>query len=301
MKIIKQIAFFLISIVVIGNALVFFNEKFEFFCANSQGSEYYQIYGVLGDYVGGILGTIIGFITLILVYLTYTSQKDELKLQSQLIAQQQFESTFFNMLNVHRELKNSLKIKKDKNNIDSNVYEEFFIKEFKGIEIIERTEVFSFLKIQFKKLFFYQGTEAGTYQPVSLDKLYKDVHKKNENEKIIYLIQNLFFKKHQNVISHYCRNIYQILKYIRENEKQETLGKEHTIYLKYTNILQSQLNNDEQFLLFYNFIAFDNKDKEEFSTVNLCNHYQFLENLGYENLLNNELHNNQKFYSFNIK
>ncbi len=46
------------------------------------------------------------------------------------------------------------------------------------------------------------------------------------------------------------------------------------------NILQSQLNNDEQFLLFYNFIAFDDNDKKEFSTINLCNHYQFLENLG---------------------
>jgi hypothetical protein len=263
--------------------------------------------GHFGDFIGGFLGTILTGIATYFIYKTYISQKEELEKQKeelllnrQLIVQQQFESTFFNMLNVHRELKNSLKLKRD-NCSNYKVYEGFFIKEFESIDIIEKIEVFSFLREQFKELYFYRGIEAGNLQNKTLDNLYKDLHVKNEREKIIYLNQKLFFKKYQNVISHYCRNIYQILKYIRENEKQETLGKKRTAYLKYTDIFQSQLNEDEQFLLFYNFIVFEDKNKKEFSTINLVNHYQFLENLGHENLLNNEKHNNKNFYNFDIK
>lgn len=71
--------------------------------------------GHFGDFIGGFLGTILTGVATYFVYKTYVSQKDELEKQKeelilnrQLIAQQQFESTFFNMLSVHRELKNSL-------------------------------------------------------------------------------------------------------------------------------------------------------------------------------------------------
>ena len=63
--------------------------------------------GHFGDFIGGFLGTILTGLATYLVYLTFISQKKELKLQRKLIAQQQFETTFFNMMNVHRELKNS--------------------------------------------------------------------------------------------------------------------------------------------------------------------------------------------------
>lgn len=81
-----------------------FNELY----VNSKTTECHEIYGNFGSFVGGVFGTIIGFVTLFFVYITYTSQRKELKIQKELISQQQFESTFFNMLNVHRELKNSL-------------------------------------------------------------------------------------------------------------------------------------------------------------------------------------------------
>ena len=97
-------------------------------------------------------------------------------------------------------------------------------------------------------------------------------------------------------MSHYFRNIYHILKFITENEIQNKLD-----YQKYADILQSQLNDDELFLLFYNFIVFEDESKKEFSTINICNNYHFLENLGHENLLNNDLHNNKKFYNVDVK
>ena len=264
----KQIILFLAIASVIVYLIFYFFNLFNILFSNSQTSECHEIYGSFGSYVGGIVGTIIGAITLILVYKTYTSQKQELKLQKQLIAQQQFESTFFNMLNVHRELKKDSYLNVD-NSINHRTTEGIF--------------VFSCIR-------------------TFLNKKYEGCHSKNEKEKINN-VYKCTYDEYQHVISHYCRNVYHILKYIRENEEIEILGKEHKKYKNYADIFQSQLNVDEQFLLFYNFIYFDKETEDEmFWTINLVNHYQFLENLGSSNLLNKKgLHNNKNFYTFDIK
>ncbi len=109
-KIITSILVLIIILIVGYYTIVYLNNKFEFFCRNSQGSEYYQIYGVFGDFVGGVLGTILTAITLVFVYLTYNSQKKEFELQRKIIAQQQFETTFFNLLNIHINLKKDFEL-----------------------------------------------------------------------------------------------------------------------------------------------------------------------------------------------
>ena len=70
-----------------------------------------------GGFIGGLVGTFLTIIATLFVYKTFINQKLELKSQKTelllnrgLIAQQQFETTFFNMLNVHRQLKKDLKI-----------------------------------------------------------------------------------------------------------------------------------------------------------------------------------------------
>ncbi len=118
----------------------------------------------------------------------------------------------------------------------------------------------------------------------------------NKEAEIIELIFWLVFNNYRNILSHYFRNIFHLLKFIRENEIQNKSD-----YQKYADIFQYQLNEDEQFLLFYNFIVFEDNTKKEMSTISLCNQYNFLENLGHENLLDNEKHNNKNFYNFDIK
>lgn len=63
-------------------------------------------FGAFGDYLSGVVGTILTIISIYLLWKTYTSQKDELKKQKEFIAkqtqvmeQQAFEQTFFAMLN----------------------------------------------------------------------------------------------------------------------------------------------------------------------------------------------------------
>jgi hypothetical protein len=326
---------FTISFLVIGLTL------FAYWKNQSLNWNYYlgtDKLGHFGDFVGGFLGTFLTIIATIYIYRTFNaqkksieiqeeqlsnqkeelqSQKEELILQRKLIAQQQFETTFFNMLNVHRELKKGLNL-----NISKRIsnYEPTRIEyrpDFIGANYIERQkdtipisdfiglEVFNFIHKDFNQLYNYYINLSSILvfgQPADIKILSESI--KNElinsaNLGEIEIINKIFwiiFYNYRNILSHYFRNVYHILKFIRENEIQNNLS-----YQKYADIFQSQLNEDEQFLLFYNFIAFDDEEKQEFSTVNLCNHYKFLENLGHENLLDNEKHNNKNFYKFLVK
>ncbi|MBF2709466.1 hypothetical protein [Flavobacterium soyangense] len=116
----QQITLSIIIILIFIWLADYYNNLFNSIFIDAKTTKYYEIYGNFGSYLGGVLGTIIGFVTLILVYKTYSSQRKELKIQKELITQQQFESTFFNMLNVHRELKNGLKLNKENNFLFDN-------------------------------------------------------------------------------------------------------------------------------------------------------------------------------------
>jgi len=60
-------------------------------------------YGEWGEFVGGIFGTIIAGIACIYVYKTYISQKKELEKTNETAEKQQFETTFFNLIRIHKE------------------------------------------------------------------------------------------------------------------------------------------------------------------------------------------------------
>ncbi|WP_281299009.1 putative phage abortive infection protein [Flavobacterium limnophilum] len=321
----------IIFLIVLYFSYNYFNGIFNSLYNNSKTTECHEIYGYFGSYVGGVLGTIIGFVTLFFVYITYTSQRKELKLQRELIAQQQFESTFFNMLNVHRELKNDLKLKWDEACFFPNIFNQD--KEYSGVEVFEKTkddfrELTKWIKDNNRDISKIQSVKVKTkiesYEDSNseyINELNQNDKNKSSNEDFVeeflntnIVINNhkieikrirfafeLLFENYQNLISHYCRNVYHILKYIRENEKNKTLGEDFNKYKSYANIFESQLNVDEQFILFYNFICFNDETKGIYSTINLVNHYQFLENLGSNNLLDKELHNNKNFYTFDIK
>lgn len=294
--------------------------------------------GHFGDFIGGFLGTLLTLIATIYIYQTFnsqkksieiqeeqlTNQKEELKsqkqeliLQRQLIAQQQFESTFFNMLNVHRELKNNLEI-----NVISRICNIIFNRESKKpsmkgpflspttiseIDDFDGVNVFKLIRLDFEILYnSFKNLNTIEGSQIFSNKIIKDIIQQEllNNEEIlngneIEVIKKIFwiiFHNYRNILSHYFRNVYHILKFIRENEIQNNVN-----YQKYADIFQSQLNEDEQFLLFYNFIVFEDKSKKHLSTKELCDNYNFLENLGHENLLDRELHNNKNFYSFEIK
>lgn len=330
MKLVKQIVLILLIIIFIIftiYTLLYLNEKFEFFCTNSQGSEYYQIYGVFGDFVGGVIGTILTAITVIFVFLTYYLQKKELELQRKLIKQQQFESTFFNMLNVHRELKKNFQL----NSLDFF----FCYEDLDYLDVFEGIGVFKKISDDYKKIYndleflhynidkisnrvfknnlsdpqflFDLNNDNSNPRPILLADTIESKWEENNNKiethktKIQFTFE-LLFDNYQNILSHYCRNVYHILKFIRKTEEEDIYIKNNKTeyYRQYANIFQSQLNADEHFILFYNFIwHHDNHQKNEiYFPINIINKYQFLENIGIDNLI---LHNHKKQYEFPLK
>ena len=279
--------------------------------------------GDFGSFIGGLLGTIITLIATVYVYKTYVSQKEELKsqkqeltLQRQLITHQQFESTFFNMLNVHRELKNNLEVNVISRICRTNINRESMKPSLKGqfyspttiseIEDFKGVNVFKFIRLDFENLYRCFKELSNETNSFDSDLLNKEIFSTLFSRKsvlsseidTIHVVYEQIFKNYKDLISHYCRNVYHILKFIRETEKQNDIS-----YRKYADIFQSQLNVDEQFLLFYNFIVFDYNDNvdKDLHPKNIVNYYEFLENLGHDNLLDSELHNYKKFYTFHIK
>lgn len=107
----------------------FFNNLLNLLYNNAKTTECHEIYGYFGSYFGVIIGTIISAVTLFFVFLTYNSQRKDTKSQRQLITQQQFESTFFNMLNIHIDIKKNLKM--DFNEVN------FKLNEYKGVDNIK--------------------------------------------------------------------------------------------------------------------------------------------------------------------
>ena len=55
-------------------------------------------FGVFGDYIGGVVGTILTLLSVGLLYITYKSQMQIAYRQNDLTAHQQFEETFFELL-----------------------------------------------------------------------------------------------------------------------------------------------------------------------------------------------------------
>lgn len=68
------------------------------------------LYNELGDFVGGVIGTVVAGIACILVYITYKGQRDELKKTNETAKTQQFETMFFNLIHIHKESLEAIKI-----------------------------------------------------------------------------------------------------------------------------------------------------------------------------------------------
>ena len=67
-------------------------------------AEWPEDFGIFGDYVGGIIGTLVGLIGIIFLYRTYRIQLDISEKQEYKQEMQQFESAFFALLVQQRDI-----------------------------------------------------------------------------------------------------------------------------------------------------------------------------------------------------
>lgn len=175
-------------------------------------------FGVFGDYIGGTVGTIVGAISIYLVYITYTSQVKFARRQEVSMKRQQFETTYFSLLEQQQLIRSQLKGK-----IGDKTYE--------GILYLQNLK--SQLSDALSELNYIQDeiTEGNKIMLKNrVNGLYMD-----------------FFLPNVSNLGHYFRHLYHILKHIEDSNMPDAK--------KYADLLQSQLSNDELYLLAINGIS----------------------------------------------
>lgn len=232
--------------------------------------------GVFGDKFGAINSLFSGLAFAGIIF-TIFLQKRELKLQRQeleetrdefiqqneTLKKQRFENTFFQLVQLHNDIVDKLKIKP----FDQNTYEkrEFFIGalmelkyksayeyyKFCGLNKLDAPEITTFKMSRDNHHDFFdklseeekRNIEALSNQQIE-NFISEPISNKEDNIRRDY---EFFFHKYQYNLGHYFRNLYHMFKYIHitqllpESEKQF-----------YCNIIRAQLSTDELVLLFYN-------------------------------------------------
>jgi hypothetical protein len=190
-------------------------------------------YHELGDFVGGISTPVLSSLALFLLFLTYKSQKTELRetrsilrIQTSTLRKQQFETTFFNMLSMHNSIVSSIDILK----LSRDRISRFDVEGGKGTRIVYGRDCFKL---------FYRG----------LENIYKrEVKSKHATvDRIVEASYLQYFNSHQSDLGHYFRNLYHIFKFINMSEVED---KEF-----YVAIVRAQLSTYESLMLFYNCLS----------------------------------------------
>lgn len=215
-------------------------------------------YDKLGGWIGGITTPFLSMAAFILLYITYKSQKEELNESRTLLAQQtlsiekqQFENTFFNLLNQQSEIVKSVDIKRT-----IQIYQPHISpNKIKVSDILHGRDCFRF----FYKIYCtrYNRTEVENSSLVRINKSY-----------------DVFFKLYQNDLSHYFRFLYNIIKFIDKSSIEDKKN--------YTNIVRAQLSSHELLILFYNSLS-TGYGRERFKPF--IEKYQLLKNMPFGQLI----------------
>lgn len=251
-------------------------------------------WGTFGDFIGGTLNPTLAFLSFLALLQTIKIQSKELakssealelskeelaksstalEEQSNSLKIQIFETTFFNMINLHNEITKNINIEglnsylvvytKFKEEEDSRLYTK---------ENLKGRESISFLK----SLCFNYFCEFNTYKTedeyynvkYQLDPTTAIIEKTNQIARTNELYLD-FYNTYSNYIGHYFRNIYQIMEFINlssiDNKKF------------YIGILKAQLSNDEIEFIFY--YAVSNIGSEKLLPILI--EYEFFETFNY--------------------
>ncbi|WP_198032093.1 putative phage abortive infection protein [Mesorhizobium sp. WSM1293] len=177
-----------------------------------------------GDFVGGVIGPVLTFLTFVGLLVTIILQQDankearaeatkaELAFERQLSSQKResFESTFFQMLNLHNTIVNSMDIQRRED------------KDLKG------RDCFRFFATTLKGKYVAYDNEHGTSR---------------ERAQRAY---DRFWDERQQDLGHYFRYLFNVVKFIDNAQPNDH---------RYMKMLRAQLSDYELVILFYNSAA----------------------------------------------
>lgn len=286
--------------------------------------------GTIGDAVGGILNPIIAIGAALLTFLAFYIQyqaNEEVRKQFKI---QQFESQFYEMIRLHKENVNEMKIVGYEPIIETSIQKDgkdtvvlktetitrstritegrkvFVTMATELIACYEILEFYNHLwdtkikEIHLLKLayqFFFFGSKSEIVSSKNIEKAIienfkielnriSQLHKNSSGEKNSISGLNsktikLYFKYtpfsgHENRLGHYYRNLYSTVKYVVKKEKSGLFDYQQS--REYLKILRSQMSNDEQLMLYYNYIIGFGGDWED-DNNKFFSDYRMLHNL----------------------
>lgn len=203
--------------------------------------------GLLGDYIGGVYGTLIAAITMVAVLLAWrTSRRIDYRSRTY--------EVFSRMLETHEEIVNSIQLGdvKGREAVAYMLSEFSFV--YKLVARVAATTGWSLdQRIDIAYTYTYYGPQQLThrtlnqYAPADLKSIGDGMMKKaRTNSK---RVKGRQFKGHQNRLSHYFRNLFAAYSFIEASKlssaEKSALGK----------VLRSKLSNYEQALLALNILS----------------------------------------------
>lgn len=208
-----------------------------------------------GSTIGGIATPIISIVAVIVTGLAFYMQYQANEMVRQQFERQKFENQFYERLRLHKENVNEMEI------------------EIKYGCIIEKNKTIK------GRTAFYKILEKLEQEIKSND----NFNSREEFQKKIYL---KFYDKYGRYISHYFRHLYHTVKFVVNEKAIEKEDKK-----AYLQILRAQMSNDEQKLLFYNWLAPGYGGDWENKTNSFFTEHKMLHNLWHDKLVKNKLIN----------
>lgn len=153
-------------------------------------------------------------------------QRHQLQAQNETLRRQQFENTFFQLLRLHNDLVSAI-----------DISEYFSVQETNNITRIEERVI-------------KRGRDCFKIFYEDLQTFYREVKDKNSDVHEMEHINSAYlrmFEIHQADMGHYFRNLYNIIKFIRNSSVNDRK--------LYTNLVRAQLSSYEHVLLFYNCLS----------------------------------------------
>lgn len=267
--------FFLAFGLVISSFFIWALWKSNYTLADSEHKVSISATGNIGDFIGGVVGTVLSFASVILLILTLTDQRDQYKLDS-------FGQTFYEMLHIHNDNVTSMKLKDVDNTTGRDVfsklvndYEHIYdivhgclenirsLVPLPGKDMKEKNDILKRMQEYLKDEqgairlnmriaygFFFYGSEKFLLK--SEQSAENDIL---EHVKHLLVLGNNMVCPHNVLLGHYYRHMYQMLKLV---ENASFLGEKEKY--GYAKQLRAQLNDDEQVLLYYNSLSDIGKD-----------------------------------------
>lgn len=273
--------------------------------------------GAFGDKFGFINSLFSGLALTGIIISIYFQQKelslqrDELIETREEFKDQNFQTTFFNLLKTQRQLAEEIIT----NVWDLKSYDKFKKKDLNGRLFFNHSKfeldrIATSLKsdkynafIEWGEDMEYDHSPTNEYEAEDLTKSRRlsytlkfyniskaiwDESKQLNAIEIARISYGIFFNKFHFVMGHYFRHLYHILKFLDEKEIERKKDKDENekIEIKaefqtYANFIQAQMTTPELFLLFYNSLSFPKLQK-------LLIQFNILENLTIEDLIEKE-------------